>query len=748
VTLQTSVPEGLHRDLGLTDEELEAIRDRLGRDPSYTELAMFSVMWSEHCSYKSSRVHLKTLPTEGPHIVVGPGEGAGIVEVAPGVRIAWKVESHNHPSFVEPFNGAATGVGGIVRDILSMGARPIALMDSLRFGPLDAGRLGGTPEQNAARTRYLVDGVVHGISSYGNSIGVPTVGGEAVFEECYAENPLVNVACLGVVEDALMHGRAEGPGNPVVLFGSSTGRDGIGGASILASAEFDEDSLEKRPSVQVGDPFTEKLLIEASLELIRRGLVAGFQDLGAGGISCPTSEMSAKAGTGMVVDVDRVHRREPGMEPFEVMISESQERMLAVVDPSNLDEVLAVCKRWGLEASLLGEVSKDGRLKVLADGETVADAPAEALAEEGPVYQRPLERPAWIDDVQSAPCGDAAPADLRTAFLDLLSSPGIASKRWIWEQYDHMIFLGTVQGPGSDAAVIRLPGTEVAVAITVDGPGRLCYLDPYEGALHAVAEAARNVACSGAKPLAVTNCLNFGNPEKPDVMWQFAEVVRGIGDACKALGTPVTGGNVSFYNETSGRAIYPTPVIGMAGVCHSPHQSVGLALREDGDAIVLLGRLDPSAFGGSEYAKVVNGTVAGKPPALSLVDERCLHDLLFEAAGVGLLRSAHDVSSGGLAVTLAESAIAGRKGFELVALDGEPHRNLFAEPASCVVASVAAEDEGALRAMAEGAGVSITRLGTVGGGSLRFGPFEVTLGETTSIFENGLAERLSATIDA
>ena len=610
-------------------------------------------------------------------------------------------------------------------------------MDSLRFGPLDD-----------ARTRYLVDGVVHGISSYGNSIGVPTVGGEAVFEECYAENPLVNVACLGVVEDALMHGRAEGPGNPVVLFGSSTGRDGIGGASILASAEFDEDSLEKRPSVQVGDPFTEKLLIEASLELIRRGLVAGFQDLGAGGISCPTSEMSAKAGTGMVVDVDRVHRREPGMEPFEVMISESQERMLAVVEPENLDSVLEVCRRWGLEASVLGEVAKDGRLKVLAGGEVVADAPAEALAEEGPVYQRPLERPSWIDEVQSASPGDEPPGDLRTAFLDLLSSPGIASKRWIWEQYDHMIFLGTVQGPGSDASVIRLPGTDVAVAITVDGPGRLCYLDPYEGAVHAVAEAARNVACSGGRPLAVTNCLNFGNPEKPDVMWQFSEVVRGIGDACKALGTPVTGGNVSFYNETSGRAIYPTPVIGMAGVCHSPAQSVGLGLREDGHVLMLLGSLDPGAFGGSEYAKVVNGTVAGKPPALDLVEEKRLHDLLFEAAGAGVLVSAHDVSSGGLAVTLAESAIAGGKGFELDALPGEPHRALFAEPATCVVVSVRPEDEEVLGALADGAAIQARRIGTTGGDTLRFGSFEVSLGDAASAFENGLADRLSATIDA
>ena len=737
VTAEKGTPEGLHRELGLTDEELEAIKKRLGRDPSYTELAMFSVMWSEHCSYKSSRVHLKTLPTEGPHVVVGPGEGAGIVEVAPGVRIAWKVESHNHPSFVEPFNGAATGVGGIVRDILSMGARPIALMDSLRFGPLDD-----------ARTRYLVDGVVHGISSYGNSIGVPTVGGETVFEDCYAENPLVNVACLGVVEDRLMHGRAEGPGNPVVLFGSSTGRDGIGGASILASAEFDEDSLDKRPSVQVGDPFTEKLLIEASLELVRRGLVAGFQDLGAGGISCPTSEMSAKAGTGMVVDVDRVHRREPGMEPFEVMISESQERMMAVVENADLDDVLEVCRRWGLEASVLGEVSKSGRLEVTAGGEVVADCPAAALAEEGPVYQRPSARPDWLDSLQASDPGDAAPADLAGAFFELMSSPGIASKRWIWEQYDHMIFLGTVQGPGSDAAVIRLPGTGVAVAITVDGPGRLCYLDPYLGAVHAVAEAARNVACSGARPLAVTNCLNFGNPEKPEVMWQFAEVVRGIADSCRALGTPVTGGNVSFYNETSGRPIYPTPVIGMVGVCHAPDRSVAIGFREAGDSIYLLGDMDEVSFGGSEYAKVVNGLTGGKPPALDLVVERRLHDLLYEAAGADLLCSAHDVSTGGLAVTLAESAIAGGIGFAVEGLEArEPHRSLFSEPASCAVVSVSAAGEERLVSLASLAQVPISRLGAVEGDRLDFGAFSAGLHETRVGYENGLPARLSATID-
>ncbi|MFP5298601.1 MAG: phosphoribosylformylglycinamidine synthase subunit PurL, partial [Actinomycetota bacterium] len=404
---------GIHRDLGLTDDEYEGIRERLGREPSYTELAMYSVMWSEHCSYKSSRVHLRELPTEGKHILVGPGEGAGIVEVAPGTAVAFKIESHNHPSFVEPFNGAATGVGGIVRDILSMGARPIALLDSLRFGHLDD-----------ARTRYLVDGVVHGISSYGNSIGVPTVGGEVVFEDCYAENPLVNVACLGVIDSKLMHGRAEGPGNKVILIGSSTGRDGIGGASVLASAEFDDESHTKRPSVQVGDPFTEKLLIEACLELIREGLLVGLQDLGAGGISCPTSEMTAKAGTGMTVQLDAVHLREADMEPFEIMISESQERMMAVVDPSDVERVLDVCRKWGLPATVVGEITKTDRVQVVAsDGTLLADVPPASLADEGPVYERPYERPLWVDELQSSPMGDEAPGDLAEALTSLLASP-------------------------------------------------------------------------------------------------------------------------------------------------------------------------------------------------------------------------------------------------------------------------------------------------------------------------------------
>jgi phosphoribosylformylglycinamidine synthase subunit PurL len=721
------VEPGVHRELGLTDDEFEAIKVRLGRDPSFVELAMFSVMWSEHCSYKSSRVHLKTLPHEGSHIVVGPGEGAGIIEVAPGVSVAWKIESHNHPSFVEPFNGAATGIGGIVRDILSMGARPIALMDSLRFGPPDD-----------PRTAYLVEGVVSGISAYGNSIGVPTVGGEAIFEECYAANPLVNAACLGVVESKLMRGVAEGEGNSLVLFGSRTGRDGIGGASVLASAEFDEGSLDKRPSVQVGDPFSEKLLIEASLELIRDELVVGFQDLGAGGISCPTSEMPAKAGTGLRLDTSRVHLREPGMEPFEIMISESQERMMAVVEPDHVGDVLAVCSRWGLEAVVLGEVTKTERLEIFSDGERVADVPVLALAEEGPVYERPLARPEWLDELQARDPGGGAPSDLRAAFLDLLATPVIASKRWVWEQYDHMIFLGTVIGPGGDAAVIRLPDRESAVAISVDGPGRFCYLDPYEGARLAVAEAARNVACTGAKPLAITNCLNFGNPEKPEVMWQFAEAVRGIGDACRALATPVTGGNVSFYNETDGRSIYPTPVIGMLGAMDSADRAVGLAFQHEGDELVLLGTTSAD-FGGSEFAKTVHETIAGAPPRLDMDQEVALQRFLVQESG--RFSSAHDLSEGGLAVALTESALGGDLGFVLdEALD---HVELFSESPSRALVTCPPTVTEELIERAVTHGVAAQTIGRVGGESLNFATFDVDLEEARQVYEEVLPRLLS-----
>lgn len=728
----------VHRDLGLTDEEYGSIVERLGREPSYTELAMFSVMWSEHCSYKSSRVHLKELPTQAPHVLVGPGEGAGIVAIAPGVAVAWKIESHNHPSFVEPVNGAATGVGGIVRDVLSMGARPIALMDPLRFGSLTG--------KGSARTGYLVDGVVNGISSYGNSIGVPTVGGEAVFDDCYAENILVNVACLGLITHRTMKGRAEVVGDKVVLIGSSTGRDGIGGASVLASAEFDDGSMDKRPAVQVGDPFTEKLLIEACLELVERDLLDGLQDLGAGGISCPASEMTAKCGTGIAVSIDDVHRREPGMEPFEVMISESQERMMAVTDEGRVAEVISICERWGLRAQVIGEITPTGRIVVTSNGEVVADAPVTALAEEGPVYDRPIEEPMWMEGSRKAPMGDDAPADLGKALLGLIGSPNIASKRWIWEQYDHMIFLGTLQGPGSDAAVIRLPGTEAAAVITTDGPGRYCHLDPYAGAVSAVAEAARNVACTGARPLAVTNCLNFGSPEKPEVMWQFAEVIRGMAEACAALGTPVTSGNVSFYNETKGRPIHPTPVIGMLGGLDDATRSVGSAFVAPDEEIVLFGATDPQDFGGSEYASVVNGALGGRPPPVDLGAEAALHRLLARCAAGALVSSAHDCSAGGLAITLAESALRSGIGFSIDLGEGQPHRLLFSESASRAVVTCPAATLPALLEAAELVGFPATHLGRTGGPDLDLGAVSVSLVEAKTAFETAIPDLLEGKV--
>ena len=605
-------------------------------------------------------------------------------------------------------------------------------------------RCGSAPLTDA-KNRYLVDGVVHGISAYGNSIGVPTVGGEVVFEDCYSENPLVNAACLGFVEDKLMRGVAEGIGNKLVLFGSSTGRDGIGGASVLASAEFDEESLDKRPSVQVGDPFSEKLLIEASLELIQRDLVVGFQDLGAGGISCPTSEMPAKSGTGVAVDAGRVHLRESGMLPFEIMISESQERMLAVVEPALVPDVLEVCERWGLEASTIGEVTDTERIEVTAGGEIEADVPVLALAEEGPVYERPVERPSWIDELQAAPVGDDAPESLKDAFVAVLSSPSVASKRWVWQQYDHMIFLGTVGGPGGDAAVVRLPDREEAVAVSVDGPGRFCYLDPYEGSRLAVAEAARNVACTGARPLAVTNCLNFGNPEKPEVMWQFAETVRGIGDACRSLETPVTGGNVSFYNETKGRPVYPTPVIGMLGALDRADKAVGLAFGNEGDRVLLLGATDPADFGGSEYAKVLHGAVGGTPPRLDIEAERRLHEVLVSLAAAGLLRSAHDPAEGGLAVALAESAVAGGVGFVLESRDRD-HRDLFSESPSRAVVSCSPADAARVRDEADKGGVPVRDLGVVEARTLDFGSFSISLEDTRDIYENALPAALATKV--
>ena len=712
----------LHRDLGLTDEEHDLIVSILGRAPNRTELAMFSVMWSEHCSYKSSRSLLASLPSEGEDVLVGPGEGAGVVEVAPGAAVAWKIESHNHPSFVEPHNGAATGVGGIIRDITSMGARPIALLDSLRFGSVDR-----------PRTAYLATGVVGGISSYGNAIGVPTVGGECIFEDCYEGNPLVNVACLGVVETEIMRGRADSPGDLLILFGSATGRDGIGGASVLASAELGPDSADKRPSVQVGDPLTEKLVIEASLELVAKGLIAGFQDLGAGGICCPVSEMAAKSGTGMRLDLASVHTREADMAPFEIMISESQERMLAVAPPDRAADVLEVCRRWELQARVVGEVTDTGLVEVVRGGEILASIPAPALASQAPLLERAARPPADVSALQTAPSGDQATSDLGACLVALLAAPGRASARWIWEQYDHMIGLGTIRGPGEDAAVIRLPGSVAAVALSLDGPGRLCRLDPYQGARLAVAEAARNVACTGARPLAVTNCLNFGNPERAEVMWSFSEAVRGIGDACRELHLPVTGGNVSFYNETSGRSIHPTPVIGMLGVLEDATLALGSGFTAPGDALVLLGVTEPDDFGGSEYGAVVHGALGGAPPRLDLERERSLHELLKRAARARLLSSAHDLSGGGLAVAAAESALAGGLGFEITAPeDVVPHRWLFSESASRALVSLPPPKLEALRAAAAEEGVEVTELGTVGGATLDFGCFRMALAEAIS----------------
>jgi phosphoribosylformylglycinamidine synthase II len=695
----------LHRQLGLKDDEYERIRRTLGRDPRPAELAMYGAMWSEHCSYKSSKIHLKTLPTEGEAVLVGPGQDAGAVDVGGGWAAVFKMESHSHPSAIEPYQGAATGVGGIVRDIISMGARPIALLDPLMFGPL-------TEERN----RWLLRGVVSGIGGYGNCIGVPTVGGEIRFAEPHSANPSVDVMCVGLAKaDDLVTSTSlqAHEGSLMVLYGASTGRDGIGGVSVLASATIDESAEDSRPSVQIGDPFAEKLLIEASLELIAGGLLEGLQDLGGAGITCAVSESAARAGMGATLDLDAVPLREAGMEPFEILTSESQERMLAIVHPSRLAEVEAVCARWGLRTAVIARLDAGGTLTVMHGGEVVAEIPARSLTDEGPEYDRP-QRPApagAADDPTFAPFE----GDLAEAFMATLTSPNIASTRWVWEQYDSLVQGQTLEGSGGDAALVRVPGTLKALALSSDGKGRFGSLDPYLGAAHAVAEAARNVAVTGAKPLAITNCMNFGNPERPEVMWQFAESIRGMRDACIALETPVTGGNVSFYNESAGSAIWPTPVIGMLGLLEDHRLKVPSGFPRAGLGIYLLGETAPE-LGGSEFAEVVLGVVAGHPPALDLKRERALHDLLFEAARGDVLASAHDCADGGLAVALAEAAIAGGHGFAVVlASDLPAHVELFSESASRVVVSVAPEHQDSLAELAIAHGVPLSRLGETGG---------------------------------
>jgi phosphoribosylformylglycinamidine synthase len=698
---------------GLTAEEYDRIVSCLGREPNLTELGIFSVMWSEHCSYKSSRVHLKTLPTDGPQVLQGPGENAGAIDIGDGLAAVFKIESHNHPSFIEPYQGAATGVGGIIRDIFTMGARPIALLNSLRFGGLDS-----------PGTARLMEGVVAGIAGYGNSIGIPTVGGEISFEPAYASNPLVNVFCLGVARASdIIKGVASGVGNSVYYVGAKTGRDGIHGAT-MASAEFDEHSAEKRPAVQVGDPFMEKLLLEACLEVMQTDTLIGIQDMGAAGLTCSTTEMGSRGGAGIEIDVALVPQRETGMTPYEIMLSESQERMLLVVKRGREAEVERIFDKWDLHAVHIGEVTGDGLLRVKNVGEVVAEIPNPSLTDEAPVYRRPMAEPEYLAGVRQLDISTLHPAPPSTdALLMLLGSPTIGSKRWVYRQYDHMVRTNTVNMPGMGAGVVRIKGTDRALALSVDGNGRYCYLDPCRGAILAVAEAARNVACAGGRPLGATNCLNFGNPERPMVMWQLAKAIEGIGTACRALDVPITGGNVSLYNETDGKAIYPTPVIGIVGLLEHADRVVGRRFQSSGDVIVVLG-VNRGEVGGSEYLKIVHGLVRGVPPAIDLAAEQALQRLLVDLAGARLVRSAHDCSDGGLAVTLAEccfetSGIGADVSIDVVFSSGvdtiDRAAALFGESASRVVLSTSTEELPAVLGRAAAAGVPAQAIGRTGG---------------------------------
>ncbi|MBA3298432.1 MAG: phosphoribosylformylglycinamidine synthase subunit PurL [Acidobacteria bacterium] len=698
---------------GLEPDEYDRIIRALGREPSMTELGIFSVMWSEHCSYKSSRIHLKKLPTKGPRVLQGPGENAGAVDIGDGLAAVFKIESHNHPSFIEPYQGAATGVGGIIRDIFTMGARPIALMNSLRFGEMTG--------PDGARTRRIVDGVVAGIAGYGNSIGIPTVGGEIAFEEPYAGNPLVNVFCLGISRaDALVLGRASGVGNPVYYVGAKTGRDGIHGAT-MASAEFDDKSAEKRPAVQVGDPFMEKLLLEACLELMQTDALVGVQDMGAAGLTCSTCEMGSRGGAGIEIDVMYVPQRETGMTPYEIMLSESQERMLLAVRKGREAEVERIFDKWDLHAAHIGVVTDDGLMRVKDHGAVVAEIPNAALVDQAPVYDRPTARPAYIDDVQKLDLAEIEDVDPQRCLMQLLAAPTIASKKWVYRQYDHMVRTNTIVLTGMGAAVVRIKGTARALAMSVDGNGRYCHLDPRRGAMLAVAEASRNVACAGATPIGATNCLNFGNPERPEIMWQIVEAIEGIAEACRALGVPITGGNVSLYNETDGRAIYPTPILGIVGVIDDASCVLARSFRGEGDAIVLLGE-NFGELGGTEYLKTVHGLVRGQPPMLDLERERALIELLGRASSGRLLRSAHDCSDGGLAVTLAECAFdSGGIGCTVNVPPAASRfdATLFGESASRVIVSAKPQDAATLLQLAAEHGVPAQIVGSTGGSRIR-----------------------------
>jgi phosphoribosylformylglycinamidine synthase subunit PurL len=779
----TVTPELLAQH-SITADEYDRILAALGRVPSLTELGIYSVMWSEHCSYKSSRVHLKRLPTKSDRVVQGPGENAGIIDVGDGWACAFKIESHNHPSYIEPYQGAATGVGGILRDIFTMGARPLAVMDSLRFGPIASGT-GAEPEL-VAKNHSIVEGVVSGIAGYGNCFGVPNFGGETKFEPCYSGNPLVNAFALGMVrKDEIFYGKATGTGNPVIYVGAKTGRDGIHGAT-MASEEFKEGSEQKRPNVQVGDPFMEKLLLEACLEAMKTGAIVGIQDMGAAGLTCSTCEMGARGGVGLDVELDLVPQRETGMSAYEIMLSESQERMLLVAEKGREDEVLSVFTKWGLDAVIVGTVRPESRLRIRHHGELVADIPNQSLTDDAPLYHRPVgtwKAPVPMEPPESAIGELARDRDYLADLKKLLASANVCSKRWVHEQYDTMVQTNTVMGPGGEAGVMRIKGTgseghERGLAMALDGNGRWCYLDPKLGAMHAVAESARKVAAAGATPVAATNCLNFGNPEKPEIMAQLSAAIDGIAAACNALGTPITGGNVSLYNETKGEGIYPTPVLGIVGILEDTTKAVPAGFQKAGDEILLLwpvprgeegdpdlevpfepapinpyivpplaiapafpvaapiGGLTPdapedttdstaaelTAFGSSEYAKVVLGALWGTPPPLDLDAESDLHTLLAELAKSRLIRSARDISDGGIAVALAQASFANGIGATVEqdqSLMIHPLFGLFAEPASTMLISADPGKVSAIEKMAEHFNFNVARIGNTGGERLQ-----------------------------
>ncbi|NOX37118.1 MAG: phosphoribosylformylglycinamidine synthase subunit PurL [Calditrichaeota bacterium] len=721
---------------GLSEEEYQKIVEILGRTPTFTELGIFSVMWSEHCSYKNSIAEIKKLPRTGPRLLVSAGEeNAGLVDIGDGLAVCFKIESHNHPSAIEPYQGAATGVGGIMRDVFSMGARPIAALNSLRFGPL-----------NQARNRYLFDGVVRGIADYGNCLGVPTVAGEIYFEDCYTNNPLVNAMTVGIVRhDQTATAIARGAGNPVFIIGSRTGRDGIHGATF-ASEELTEASEEKRPNVQVGDPFTEKLLLEATLEMIQKKLLIGIQDMGAAGITCSTTEMSAKGNAGMVINLDHVPLREPGMSAYEIMLSESQERMLAVVKKGKEEAVREICQKWDLICEQIGEVIDEPVLRVYHHGQKVAELPPDSCVLGGgaPVYHRESRRPKYLDDVQSFDMHQLPPVDdLEAAFRKVFSSPNIVSRRWVYEQYDHMVQTGTVIHPGGDAAVVRIRGTRKAIAMKTDGNGRYVYLNPRRGAQIAVAESARNVVCTGAQPLAITNCLNFGNPYKPEMFYLFKEAVAGIGDACRILETPVTGGNVSFYNESPEGAVYPTPVIGMVGLIEDIDHITPAGFQNAGDRIYLIGETRPE-IGGSEFLKEVYQKVTGDVPALDLAQEKAVQQAVLGAIREGLVASAHDLSDGGLAVALAECCILNPNrpiGAEIeFPIDApRPEWWLFSESQSRFLLTASPRNHQQLERWFQERQIPIQYLGTVGGNHLVISPhLNIPVSELVEIYYHTL----------